>query len=68
MTIKLKRSASAILVENLNTAQNHAMHLKPDTEEKKDPIVFDTLPRQWFGKGILHAMRGEKHLQFPLNW
>ncbi len=34
-------------------------------EEKKDPIVFDTLPRQWFGKGILHAMRGEKHLQFP---
>ena len=34
-------------------------------EEGSTKIKFDWLPRVWFGKGILNAMSGEKHLHFP---
>ena len=34
-------------------------------EEAQKKIVFDELPRQWFGKGILHAMSEGKSLSFP---
>lgn len=43
----------------------YALKDPASSEEKTQSLVFDALPGQWFGKGVLHAMRGEKHLHFP---